>query len=70
MIDNRAAIKDFNLPYKVSDALKTLPDISKIYRTFPKKSAEHLVALNFYLSHSYSPHNLSFSSIHPHPGLS
>ena len=47
----RGAIKDFNLPDRVSGALKILPDISKIYRTFPKSWHIYLVAYNFFMNH-------------------
>ena len=48
---SRGAIKDFNLPDRVSGALKILPDISKIYRTFPKSWHIYLVAYNFFMNH-------------------
>ena len=47
----KGAIKDFNLPDRVSGALKILPDISKIYRTFPKSWHIYLVAYNFFMNH-------------------
>ena len=47
----RGGIKDFNLPDRVSGALKILPDISKIYRTFPKGWHIYLVAYNFFMNH-------------------
>ena len=47
----RGGIKDFNLPDRVSGALKILPDISKIYRTFPKSWHIYLVAYNFFMNH-------------------
>ena len=52
----RAGIKDFNLPDKVSGALKILPDISKIYRTFQRSTGHfqkvggvYLVAFSFFI---------------------
>ena len=48
---SRGGIKDFNLPDRVSGALKILADYSKIYRTFPKSWHIYLVAYNFFMNH-------------------
>ena len=52
VVNTMAAIKDFDLPDKVSGALKILPDISKIYRTSKKFGDICLVAFNFFIFYS------------------